>query len=217
MAERAEPLGTGRRGAGERGRRVPAPDVMRSVAEGRAPRRTARPVAAWRGPLSRGRSRRLSTSSSSSPARIAIVDNLGHGPGNSVIVEHGPRIASSASSTCSRVSRRSLHRPRPGAGARRCSCPWPTCADADREPEVDAERPGARGALLGRRALLISESVEGERGHRLALLARHAAGCSIPASRNRLPHAWLDVESDPDVESLLRALEGVARADAGRP
>ena len=60
------------------------------------------------------------------------------------------------------------------------------------------------GALLGRRALLISESV-GARiiGSRYSPDTRRLLEF---ASRNRLPHAWLDVETDPQVEELLRAL-----------
>ena len=61
------------------------------------------------------------------------------------------------------------------------------------------------GALLGRRALLISEQV-GARiiGSRYSPDTRRLLEF---ASRNRLPHAWLDVENDPEVEELLRALD----------
>jgi thioredoxin reductase (NADPH) len=63
------------------------------------------------------------------------------------------------------------------------------------------------GALLNRRSLLISEQV-GARiiGSRYSPDTRRLREF---ASRNRLPHAWLDVETDPAVEELLRAL-GVA-------
>ncbi len=61
------------------------------------------------------------------------------------------------------------------------------------------------GALLSRRALLIGQNV-GARiiGSRFSPDMRRLLDF---AARNRLPHAWIDVESDPDVEALLRDLK----------
>jgi thioredoxin reductase (NADPH) len=60
------------------------------------------------------------------------------------------------------------------------------------------------GALLARRALLLQENV-GARiiGSRYSPDTRRLLEF---AARNRLPHAWIDVETDPDVEELLRGL-----------
>jgi len=61
------------------------------------------------------------------------------------------------------------------------------------------------GALLSRRALLLSEGV-GARiiGSRYSPDTRRLLEF---AARNRVPHALLDVESDPETEELLRALD----------
>ncbi|HEY5058250.1 MAG TPA: FAD-dependent oxidoreductase [Gaiellaceae bacterium] len=61
------------------------------------------------------------------------------------------------------------------------------------------------GAFLGRRALLIGQNA-GARiiGSRYSSDARRLREF---AARNRLPHAWIDVESDPEVEELLRTLD----------
>jgi thioredoxin reductase (NADPH) len=61
------------------------------------------------------------------------------------------------------------------------------------------------GALLSRRAILIGEHV-GARiiGSRYSPDTRRLREF---ATRSRLPHAWLDVETDPEVEDLVRALQ----------
>jgi thioredoxin reductase (NADPH) len=61
------------------------------------------------------------------------------------------------------------------------------------------------GALLGRRALLIGEGI-GARiiGSRNSPDTRRLREF---ASRNRLPYAWIELESDPGIEELLRGLQ----------
>ncbi len=131
--------------------------------------------------------------------RIAIVD--GHGrPGERLIVEHGPRSFLGEFNAIS--GQPALFTGVAREGGRVLVVPLPGLRALIGSQSTLSNV--VLGALLGRRALLISESV-GARviGSRYSPDTRRLLEF---ASRNRLPHAWLDVESDPEVEELLRAL-----------
>ena len=132
--------------------------------------------------------------------RIAIIDNYAR-PDERVIVEHGPRSFLGEYNAIS--GQPTLFTGLARADGRVLVVPLPELR------AVIASQASLSniilGALLGRRALLLSQSV-GARiiGSRYSSDTRRLLDF---AARNRLPHAWLDVESDPAVEQLLRSLE----------
>ncbi len=132
--------------------------------------------------------------------RLAIVDDFGR-PDERVVVEHGPRSflgeynAISGQPTLfasfARTDGRALFVPL--HDLRTLIASQATLSNM------------ILGALLGRRALLITEGI-GARiiGSRFSPDTRRLLDF---AARSRLPHAWLDVEADPATEELLRALD----------
>ena len=132
--------------------------------------------------------------------RIAIVDDHGR-PDERLIVEHGPRSFLGEFNAIS--GQPTLFTAIARADGRALTVPL-----HDLRALIASQSTLSNvvlGALLGRRALLISEQV-GARiiGSRYSPDTRRLLEF---ASRNRLPHAWLDVENDPEVEELLRALD----------
>src|SRR5271170_2600707 len=132
--------------------------------------------------------------------RFAILDDQGR-PDERVIVEHGPRSFLGEFNAIS-------GQPTLFTGVARASGRALLVPLHELRALIESQSALSNmvlGALLGRRALLISEQV-GARiiGSRYSSDTRRLLEF---AARNRLPHAWLDVESDPEVEELLRALD----------
>jgi thioredoxin reductase (NADPH) len=131
--------------------------------------------------------------------RVAILDDYGR-PDERVIVEHGPRSFLGEFNAIS--GQPTLFTGIARAPGRALVVPIQELRTVIASEAVLSNI--ILGALLGRRALLISENV-GARiiGSRYSPDTRRLLEF---ASRNRLPHAWLDVETDPAIEELLRAL-----------
>jgi thioredoxin reductase (NADPH) len=132
--------------------------------------------------------------------RVAILDDYGR-PDERLIVEHGPRSFLGAFNAIS--GQPALFTAIAREAGRALTVPL-----HELRTVITSEAALSNvvlGALLSRHALLLSQSV-GARivGSRYSPDARRLLEF---AARNRLPHAWLDVESDPEVEELLRALD----------
>ena len=131
--------------------------------------------------------------------RVAILDDHGR-PDERLIIEHGPRgfagefnMISGQPALLTAVARES---------GRLLAVPL-----HDLRTLIASEAALSNvilGALLARRALLLQQDV-GARiiGSRFSPDTRRLLEF---AARNRVPHAWIDVETDPDVEALLRGL-----------